>query len=34
MMGGGIAILAVLPAIEKNSPVRSPLFRPIFQTIF
>jgi len=34
MMGGGIAILAILPTIERDSLVRSPLFRPYFQPIF
>jgi len=33
-MGGGIAILAILPSLEKNSIVRSPLFRPIFRTVY
>lgn len=34
MMGGGIAILAILPTVEKNGMVRSPIFRPVFQPIF
>lgn len=34
MMGGGIAILSILPTLEKYSRVRSPLFRPIFRIIY
>jgi quinol-cytochrome oxidoreductase complex cytochrome b subunit len=34
MMGGGIAILAILPSIEKNAKVRSPLFRPVFKVVY
>jgi hypothetical protein len=33
-MGAGIGILAVLPSIEKDGLVRSPLFRPIFKTTY
>ena len=34
MMGGGIAILAILPGLEGNVKVRSPMFRPMFQVVF
>lgn len=34
MMGAGIAILAVLPSLEKNGLVRSPIFRPVFQVMY
>ncbi len=33
-MGGGIAILAILPRLDRNSSVRSSLFRPLFTLIF
>jgi hypothetical protein len=34
MMGGGIAILAILPRIDKNSLIRSPIFRPFFKVVY
>jgi hypothetical protein len=34
MMGGGIAILAVLPSLERETILRSPLFRPGFKTVY